>query len=91
MFAPIDWKISTLLGVVALVAGDAGVVGWKRFVADAEAAPVKPTADGTRLQAKTDQERMRAANKAKKLRQEGRLRNLWRGTEGTVSEVSGRC
>jgi len=64
-----DWKVATLLGVAAAVLGGGGVVAWKRLAADAKPAPVTPTADETRLLAKADQERMRAANDARKLRQ----------------------
>ncbi len=65
----IDWKVATLLGVAAAVLGSGGVVVWKRFAAAAKPAPVTPTVDETRLLAKADQERMRAANDATKLRQ----------------------
>jgi type IV secretory pathway VirB10-like protein len=64
-----DWKVATLLGVAAAVLGGGGVVAWKRLAADAKPAPVTPTADETRLMAKADQERTRAANDARKLRQ----------------------
>jgi type IV secretory pathway VirB10-like protein len=63
------WQIVALLGLASAGAGGAGFLAWKRFSGEAKAAPVRPTADESRLLAKAEEQRARADNDARKLHQ----------------------